>query len=232
MCCGFLIGSGWIPSRGPCHVGHGGAAACATMPGGSLLGRSRRRWRTPKGLNMKQLSRWQIFWGECYHIATGILWFPIVCPIVLYVKVAPIPSEWKFKRRMQAENRYLSHYKLPRDNHPSFGTLICDRPSCKWDVSRSWWTEDDIHSIAPVVPSDDRYVFKEPSEDEDLTSPFEWDEYDRWIYDTYLHPDHGKAMLVSKKFGWTFIKSQTKAAMVNSFSGGHFLEIQSADSAK
>ncbi len=179
---------------------------------------------------MKHPSGWQLFWEACYSITLNTVWLPISLPIVLYLSVVPIPGEWKFKRRMREANRYLTQFNLTTSDQRSLGTLICDRPLLKWNVSRTWWTEDDIHAIAPTTPSDGRYVFKDPLEDEDLTVPFKWDEYDRWLYETYLHPDHGKGMLVSSRFASTFIRSQRKPSLVTSFSGGRLLEAQLADS--
>jgi hypothetical protein len=88
------------------------------------------------------------------------------------------------------------------------GTIIVDNLAPNHDHLRVWWTQDDVLVLRPAPPVEGSQI--EPSTARttsrprsfqclvDGPSPDHWPVFDYWAYTQYLHPQTGKAMLVSE----------------------------------
>ncbi len=131
-----------------------------------------------------------------------ILFFFVLIGIGIIVVIA-IPGtivrnlEWSESLRKQGRIGEPD----PKSGQYRSGTLIVDSFTPAKGVLRCWWTPDDIRAISPFeVHMHERF---EDRLDEVMRnhpnvprSPF-----DSWVYDRYLHPETGTAILLATKKG-------------------------------
>ena len=144
---------------------------------------------------------------------TAPVWLPAL-PVLLATELGHLPAERRFQARMRRLGRYVGP-ALPADG----GTLICDRTTFSWRVSRLWWTGDDVPALAPVPA---------PPDGGRDSEPFRWHPFDRWVWDRYLDPEAGAAHLVgvwhAERLLPALVKRYPSCKVVPSFSGGRALE--------
>lgn len=101
----------------------------------------------------------------------------------------------RWRRMLYLADR-LNRTKSFRDRLTT-GTLIVDSPTLGWGLLQRWRTADDIPSLSPMSePTDsDR---EKPMRSAPNTLCLPWD---RWVANTYLDRDDGKAILIAKRGG-------------------------------
>jgi hypothetical protein len=99
-----------------------------------------------------------------------------------------IPGECEFKGRMKSLGRCVSRRELRKRILASAGTIILDQPFFSWSITRMWWSSDDVAALA---------ADKNLSPDEDFPEfdRLECRAFDSWIWDEYLNPVNGRALL-------------------------------------
>ncbi len=146
---------------------------------------------------------------------TSPLWVPIYA-VLLVTDLRFLPHERRLQARMKAAGRLGS-----LDALKSGGTIIHDLPTMSWGVSRLWWTPDDVMREAPVPPptSEEASHSLPPWSDD-----FRWHAFDRWVWERYLNPENGTAMLLQSWRVGKLLKQVRKrfptCPIVVSFSGG------------
>jgi len=169
---------------------------------------------------------WDFFWGDFLLLGLiGLLITLIFGPILLMVGFATevifIPGEWCFKRRMSLLGRYISRQKLRCHAAEASGTIIVDHPSFGWALSRVWWTSEDVVSQANA---------SKLSADEPLPefNDFKCRDFDAWVWDRYLNPQTGRALLIEVWHGRRKVESIlhhcAHLKLIESFSMGKSLE--------
>ncbi len=99
-----------------------------------------------------------------------VVWFGIIVAglVVVYLSLAlaatvcllvwsvlcNIIRELGVRRRMRVAGRLVSRRKCLELMENSSGTLIIEWPTPSWNVSRVWWTSDDVLAEAPIPPLD------------------------------------------------------------------------------
>ena len=149
---------------------------------------------------------------------TSPLWFPVLM-VLLGTEIAFLPSEWRLRRQMKRAGRSGGLELL----HAG-GTVIHDRPTFSWGISRLWWTPDDVIATAPIPPQ----TMEQHRKSMRTRGEYRWHEFDRWISDRYLDPAHGTAVLIAAWHPQRIlrrIREQFPACpIVESFSGGRGYE--------
>ena len=144
------------------------------------------------------------FVAFCLIMAGGIC---SVCHLVL--------GELLIRRRMRAAHRFLTRDQVQEKAAAGTGTILVDSPTVGWGVTRAWWTDDDVLSIAPEPPqrSDKSYI------ENPLGHPF-----DVWCHGKYTNPIHGGALLFAvwrgEKRAKRLVKKFPTLRMVTVWSGG------------
>ena len=113
-----------------------------------------------------------------------LLAIAIILPCMLIGRLAwvrHLPSEWRLLRRMKRSGRHISFDAAADACSAGHGTAIFELPSLT--ISRLWWTEDEI--------------FRPPNYSTlDKIEPIPSIGFDQWLYERYLAPDVGKALIV------------------------------------
>ena len=131
-----------------------------------------------------------IFFGAVVIYVVGAL-----CVMLLlgaYAGVANYLSERLFQRRMRIAGRFMPEREVVERLAKSTGTLIVERSTIGWNITRAWWTPDDVVARAPAPPG---------GMDGDDVGSLCRDPFTHWAYETYTHPEHGGAMLVAAYSG-------------------------------
>jgi len=100
-----------------------------------------------------------------------------------------IPSELRFRRRMQRAGRCLSLRACASRQECSPGTLIIEDPTAGWTYTRAWWTSDDISDAAPDPRSRDQAYHT-------AIQTGKVPDWDKWLWQEYLNPSTGTAHLL------------------------------------
>jgi hypothetical protein len=157
------------------------------------------------------------------ELAKAVRWvtLPLWLPVHLFLAATDLrllPHERRLRRQMENSGRLAS----PSVLH-SGGTIIDDRPTPNWGVGRLWWTPDDVLAEAPVPPPTNEEMQSAPWHEE-----FVWHSFDRWVWERYLNPSHGTALLLQ---AWRVekllrkIRSEHRACrIVSTYSSGKDFE--------
>jgi hypothetical protein len=145
------------------------------------------------------------------------LWFPVEL-ILAATDLRFLPHERRLRKQMETAGRLAS-----LSVWHSGGTIIHDRPTPNWGVGRLWWTPDDVLGEAPVPPPTSAEWTRAPWNDD-----FVWHAFDRWMWERFLNPSHGTALLLQ---AWHVekllrrIRSEHPACrIVTTYSGGKDFE--------
>ncbi len=118
--------------------------------------------------------------------------------VILGVMIAfQLPSmfieNYRWRQRLSLAGR-LNRTKAFRDSLAN-GSLIVDSPTLGWGLLQCWWTTDDVPSLSPMPePTDADREKHMRSDSNTLCLP-----WDRWIANTYLDRDNGKAILIATR---------------------------------
>jgi hypothetical protein len=105
-----------------------------------------------------------------------------------YAAAGNIVRERRFKRRMKTLGRVLAKRQFLA-NLSSGGSMLIEKPSMGWNITRAWWTSDDIIHIAPMPPA----TAEEWRQAARQELAHKWD---CWCWDNYTSPESGKAYLL------------------------------------
>jgi len=141
-----------------------------------------------------------VFVGAVIIYVVGAL-----CVILLlgaYAGVANYLGERLFRRRMRIAGRFIPEREVVERLERSPGTLIVERPTIGWNITRAWWTPDDVVALAPAPPG---------RTDGDAVDALCRDPFTHWAYERYTHPETGKATLVAAYSGKRVVDRITAA---------------------
>lgn len=124
--------------------------------------------------------------GTCAIYVLGGL--SIILLLGAYSGVANYVGEAILRRRMRLAGRFLPPQAALRRIGDGAGTLIIERPTVGWNITRAWWTSEDVLATAPAQPSD---------MDSSDVSVLCRDPFTNWCYQKYTHLDEGSALLVA-----------------------------------
>lgn len=151
-----------------------------------------------------------------------LIFGPFLLVAGLATEVLLIPYEWWFKRKMLSLGRCISRRELRRRGKDASGTIILDSPSFSWALTHIWWTNEDVFSRA-VEKNLSAYEPGAPVADDLKCRAF-----DAWIWNEYLNPHSGRALLVEV---WhcrhkvnRILKDCPHLKSLESYSGGKLLE--------
>ena len=112
----------------------------------------------------------------------------VLCCAGIGSGVLNVVNELRVRRRMRVASRFLSwHTAIDRIGNAR-GTLILESPTAGWNVTRAWWTPDNVLALSPAPPPD-------ASERDVLVlirHPFI-----EWCHEHYTDLDRGTAYLVA-----------------------------------
>ena len=115
----------------------------------------------------------------------------IVAPIGLYAAVVAsliggnYVAEILVKMRMKASKRWVKPARILSKAGSTGGTILIESPTVGWNVTRAWWTHEDVLARAPCKPSASPMEIAEC-----MPRPF-----DVWCYHEYTDLGEGKAVL-------------------------------------
>ncbi len=100
-----------------------------------------------------------------------------------------VPSELRFRRKMQRAGRGLSLRAFRSKQECTPGTLIIQDPTLQWNYTRAWWTSDDVLDATPYpCPSNQAYHA--------AIQTGAVPDWDKWLWQEYLNPSTGTAHLL------------------------------------
>lgn len=121
-----------------------------------------------------------------------VLLVPLVLVVISLFGAYAVAANYNVERRLRSKmrrgNRYLS-YSDVRRRISERGSLIIESPSLGWNVTRAWWTPDDLLSESAVASPNDEQRRQSAKEMRSL----DWDE---WCWRRYTSPETGKALLL------------------------------------
>lgn len=128
-----------------------------------------------------------VMWCVCLPILMPVILL-IILMLGLYSGVALVFSEVLVWLSMWRKGRLLPRKQRDRQLVKSSGTIIIEHPTVGWNVTRAWWTSDDVQAESPVPPPDDSAV-------NDGTI---WDHpYLTWAHGRYTDLQNGRACLLA-----------------------------------
>jgi hypothetical protein len=123
--------------------------------------------------------------------------------------------ERRFRRKMDAQDRFLSWDDLLPALNDGSGTLIIEQAN-KLPV-RVWWTPDDVLAIAPCPPPDDDQLQCGAVSPPKTPHPFV-----SWCHQRYMHEHTGTALL-------TLPSLELPPSLFASFFQEHFPRLSAID---
>ncbi len=114
--------------------------------------------------------------------------FTLLVCLGIYAALGNIVHELYIRRKMRLAGRFIPWKKAIGliENPP--GTLIVESPTVGWNITRTWWTPDNVLAQAPVLPLD-----TPESEPMDLARhPFI-----EWCHKNYTDTETGSARLIA-----------------------------------
>lgn len=128
---------------------------------------------------------------------------PIVLPFVVGSIAAQVwQKNYCNEKRLEKLMVKCGRLVLPEHLDLRTGTLILDRPSFSWAVTRLWWTHDRVEELTPFPYP----IPQEKIKQDDVT----WHPFDRWCTETYLDEKNGKGFLVRARSGKTLLDDLKK----------------------
>lgn len=125
-----------------------------------------------------------ILFGFPYTVIVMVF---IFLPLGLLSGVGLVCTESCVWLRMRLRGRFLSGRVRRRRFADGHGTVIIESPMVGWNVTRAWWTDEDVLALAPAAP---------PTKD-DLTAGTIWDHpFVRWAHERYTDIRAGRASLL------------------------------------
>lgn len=145
-------------------------------------------------------------------VVTAPIWI-----ILLATELYFLPQEWWLRRKMKKSGRLIKPQAL---QHMDSGTLIIDRPTFNWGLSRIWFTRDAVLDLSPVPPPDPK-----GPDPENAT----WHPHFRWVHEKYTSPESGAALLLHVWHGEKRLKGliakNPHLRLLPGFSGGESYQV-------
>lgn len=138
-----------------------------------------------------------------YRKLAMVVLSPLVIPVIplvlliigilgLCAATANYVGEWQVRFRMRRCGRYLSLSEAQSAIARSAGTLIIEQPSLGWNVTRAWWTPENLVAQSPFgLPCHEDYKNAAKT-----MTALDWD---RWCWRNYTSLDNGRAFFIR---GW------------------------------
>ncbi len=116
--------------------------------------------------------------------------------------------------KMFRKGRYLSRNERKRRLVRGDGTIIIESPTIGWNITRAWWTEEDVLMLAPSPP---------PNKDALINGPIWNNTFLRWAHSRYTDIDCGQAYLLAvwngARFGRKLSKRYPQIKLIDLWSG-------------
>jgi len=127
---------------------------------------------------------------------TGLLAAPVFLLVLLLVflplgilsGVCLVWGELYVWLRMRFHGRFLSGRKRRDCFARGRGTVIIESPAVGWNVTRAWWTDEDVLALAPAPP---------PTNDNLRDGTIWGHPFVRWAHERYTDIQTGRAMLLA-----------------------------------
>ena len=118
---------------------------------------------------------------------------PLLPAILAYFGLVSYAEIYLRERRtrihMQRVGRFLRQDDARLRIGERGGTLIIENPTIAWDVTRAWWTPEDVYAESP---------FPMPTKEDQTNAALEMKcaDWDDWCWQNYTNLDDGRAYLL------------------------------------
>lgn len=120
---------------------------------------------------------------------------------LIYLICANRATDRATMRLMRAAGRFLTRGEVQERTSTGVGTILVEFPLIGSNVTRAWWTDDDVLSIASMPP---------PEHDEAGVEDPPGHPFDIWCHEKYTDPICGSALLFAFSRGEEYAKRLTK----------------------
>ena len=112
-------------------------------------------------------------------------------PPLFYVLLPGSLNEMCLPIQLRSRGRFIRSREIRNRIRDQGGTLIIESPAMGWNITRAWWTPDDVAGLSPFLePMAEDYKRMTGDIHDQLH------DWDRWCWEKYTSLDNGTAVLV------------------------------------